>query len=83
MEEMLTFLNHWWREGKVRRDLAREYKRIPFEELKALLEKRQIIVIYGLRRVGKSTLMYQLIQYLIEKGIPPSHILGRRYSFFD
>ena len=80
MEDILTFLNHWWREGKVRKDLAKEYKRVPFYELKALLEKRQIIVIYGLRRVGKSTLMYQLIQYLIEKGVPPSHIL---YFSFD
>ena len=80
MEEVLLFLNHWWREGKVRKDLAKEYRRVQFYELRDLLEKRQIIVIYGLRRVGKSTLMYQLIQHLIEKGVPPFHIL---YFSFD
>lgn len=80
MEEVLLFLNHWWREGKVRKDLAKEYRRVQFYELRDLLEKRQIIVIYGLRRVGKSTLMYQLIQHLIEKGVPASHLL---YFSFD
>jgi predicted AAA+ superfamily ATPase len=80
MEEIVRFLNHWWREGSVRKSLAREYKREYFDELANLLEKRQIIVICGLRRVGKSTLMYQLIQHLIKSGVQPSSIL---YFSFD
>jgi hypothetical protein len=80
MEELMRFLNHWWREGRVREDLAKEYKRRYFEELKELLSKRQVIVICGLRRTGKSTLMYQLIQHLIEGGVPPANTL---YFSFD
>ncbi|KUO40690.1 MAG: hypothetical protein APZ16_02290 [Candidatus Hadarchaeum yellowstonense] len=80
MEDLIRFLNHWWREGRVREVLAKEYKRRYFEELKDLLDKRQIVVICGLRRTGKSTLMFQLIQHLIEKGVPPANIL---YFSFD
>lgn len=80
MEEIIRFLNHWWREGKVRESLAKKYRRECFNELKSLLDKRQAIVICGLRRVGKSTLMYQLIQHLIDKGVDPLNIL---YFSFD
>lgn len=80
MEELMRFLNHWWREGKVRGTLAKEYKRRYFAELEELLAKRQAIVICGLRRTGKSTLMYQLIQHLIAGGVNPTNML---YFSFD
>ena len=80
MDEVIRFLNHWWREGSVREDLAKEYRREYFDEVVNLLGDRQIIVIYGLRRVGKSTLMYQLIRELIEKKVKPTNIL---YFSFD
>ena len=64
----------------MRETLAKEYKREYFAELKGLLDKRQIIVICGLRRIGKSTLMYQLIQHLIKEGTDPLKIL---YFSFD
>ncbi len=80
MEEIIRFLNHWWREGKVKESLAVEYKRECFGELEALMQKRQIAVICGLRRVGKSTLMYQLIQRLIANGVKPLNVL---YFSFD
>lgn len=76
----MRFLNHWWREGRVRESLAKEYKRRYFEELRELLGKRQVLVICGLRRTGKSTLMFQLIQHLIGEGVPPANIL---YFSFD
>ncbi|RLJ07058.1 MAG: hypothetical protein DRP13_04410 [Candidatus Aenigmatarchaeota archaeon] len=80
MEEIIRFLNHWWREGKVRKNLALEFKRESFFRARDLLKKRQILVIHGLRRVGKSTLIYQLIQYLIRKRTNPKKIL---YFSFD
>lgn len=76
----MRFLNHWWRGGKVKRELAKDYKRECFSELVELLSKRQIIVICGLRRVGKSTLIYQLIQHLVENGSNPLNIV---YFSFD
>ncbi|RLI93130.1 MAG: hypothetical protein DRO94_00185 [Candidatus Altiarchaeales archaeon] len=80
MEDLISFLNHWWREGKVKKSLALPYKRRYFNELQDLMKYRQIIIICGLRRVGKSTLMYQLIQYLIDRGVSPYNIL---YFSFD
>lgn len=76
----MRFLNHWWREGRVKEGLAVGYRRDAFGELAGLLGKRQVTVICGLRRVGKSTLMYQLIQHLIEKGTKPLNVL---YFSFD
>ena len=80
MEEIMRFLNHWWRERNVRESLAKGYKRKYFEELVDLSDKRQAVIICGLRRVGKSTLMYQLIQNLIKKSVSPDNIL---YFSFD
>ncbi|MBI3023344.1 MAG: hypothetical protein HYY68_06405 [Thaumarchaeota archaeon] len=65
----LSIQNHWWREGRVRPDLAKEFKREAFLELEKLAGVRQAVIISGLRRVGKSTIMMQLVQRLIENGL--------------
>lgn len=80
MEDIIRLLNHWWREGAVKESFAKEYKRECFGELLKLLDHRQVIVICGLRRVGKSTLMYQLMQRLIAGGSNPLDVL---YFSFD
>ena len=67
VREILEILNPWWKEGIVSKELAKPYKRKIFNRLLNLLNYRQIIVISGLRRVGKTTLMYQLIEYLLKK----------------
>lgn len=79
-KNLLELLNSWWKEGKVSKKLAPVYKRRVFEEIKILSKKRQITVITGLRRVGKSTLMYQIIDSLIQAEINPENIL---YFSFD
>lgn len=76
----LSIQNHWWREGKVRPDLAKEFKREAFLELEKLAGVRQAVIISGLRRVGKSTMMMQLVQRLIENGLDP---LDAVYFSFD
>jgi hypothetical protein len=55
-------------------------KRDIFKHLLASLEKRQIVEITGLRRLGKTVLMLQLINHLLEKKVNPFHIL---YFSFD
>jgi predicted AAA+ superfamily ATPase len=42
-----------------------------FEEIKRDLNRRQIQILMGLRRVGKSTIFYQLIDQLIKEGVNP------------
>lgn len=76
----LDELNHWWVEKQVKKEFAPPTRRDLFNKVKTELNRRQIQVIFGLRRVGKSTLFYQLIDDLIKNGINPLHIL---YCNFD
>jgi len=78
MNELLRILsewNQWWETGKVPSELTgkkRQYTR----ELLTLLEVREIKVLTGVRRSGKSTLFYQLIEWLLkEKKVRPHQIL--------
>jgi predicted AAA+ superfamily ATPase len=77
--EELIEMNHWWKLGKVKPEFVPPYKRPIFKELHKYLKLRQIIGIIGLRRVGKTTLFYQLIDLLI-KDVNPLNIL---YFSFD
>ncbi len=61
---MIRDYNPWW-EGKP--EQLPEYKRYIFSDVLRYLEKRQIIAIVGLRRVGKTILMKQIIQGLSVK----------------
>ncbi|MEM0117872.1 MAG: AAA family ATPase [Conexivisphaerales archaeon] len=59
--------NEWWLTGKVRKELALEYRRAPFGSAFNLLDKRQITILTGLRQVGKTTILYQIIEELLKK----------------
>ena len=79
IDELLEIQNEWWKTEKVREDLVPKFKREVFEELKNNVNNRQIIVLTGLRRVGKTTLFFQLIEELL-KNVNPRNIL---YFSFD
>lgn len=64
--EELERYNEWWATGSVRGVLAPEYHRRPFEAAFKLLGYRQAVVLTGLRRVGKSTIIYQLVRKLLQ-----------------
>jgi len=65
IESLLRF-NPWWETEKISEDLAKPFKREVFYRILDYIEDRQIIEITGLRRVGKTTLLYQIIQKLLE-----------------
>lgn len=71
--------NPWWRDGKVPTEFIGERRKI-FDEVIQYLDQRQILLFTGLRRVGKTTLMYQIIDALLRKGVHPYHIF---YFSFD
>jgi len=48
----------WWFTGKVRKGLAPPFKRYAFKRLAGTLQERQVLLLVGPRRVGKSTLLY-------------------------
>jgi len=61
--------NPWRETGAIDKDTASMKKRDLFTTLKESLEARFIEIIIGLRRVGKTVLMHQLIAYLLNNGI--------------
>ena len=71
----LEEFNHWWISGRVDAELALPFKRDIYLEIKKHIDKRFILALGGLRRVGKTTIMYQLIQQLIEAKINKTSIL--------
>lgn len=73
--ETLSLQNPWWKEKTVPRELIPQFKRNAFGEVEKLLPQRQMLILSGLRRVGKSTLMYQLVEKLLQGDTPPQNIL--------
>ena len=71
----LEEFNHWWTSEKVDTELALPFKRDIYPEIEKHLDKRFILALVGLRRVGKTTIMYQLIQKLVEANINMTTIL--------
>jgi len=62
----LERFNDWWFTGKVRKELAPPFRRHVYTRILESLNERQILVLTGLRRVGKTTLLYQAIDRLLE-----------------
>lgn len=76
----LTIFNPWWQDKTIDAELKGKRRDIFFQILK-FLDLRQILILSGLRRAGKSTLMFQIIDELIsKKNIDPYNIL---YFSFD
>jgi predicted AAA+ superfamily ATPase len=71
----LEEFNHWWIKGNVDPELALPFKRDNYSVIEEHLKKRFIIALVGLRRVGKSTTIYQLIQKLIDIKVNTANIL--------
>ena len=70
--------NPWWKVGQIPIYYQKLRPRLYFTELRGLvLERvpRRALVLMGPRRVGKTVLLYQVIQSLIEKGTDPRRIL--------
>ena len=72
--------NEWWVSGQVPDRLMKEFRRDAYQKVSQNIDRRHIISITGLRRIGKTTLLYQLIDCLINRNIDPKNIL---YFSFD
>jgi predicted AAA+ superfamily ATPase len=76
IREILVESNKWWKTS-----FTVEYKeRDVYTEISKYLKLSQIITFTGLRRVGKTTLMFKIIQDYIKNGFNPKNIL---YFSFD
>jgi predicted AAA+ superfamily ATPase len=45
------------------------------DELRPMLERREVLTLAGVRRGGKTTIAYQLIQRLLDAGVAPGNVL--------
>jgi len=74
-KSILEEFNHWWIKKEVDPDLALPFKRDTYLEIEKSLDNKFIIALVGLRRVGKTITIYQLIQRLIEEKKEITNIL--------
>ncbi|MBI2044567.1 ATP-binding protein [Candidatus Pacearchaeota archaeon] len=66
--------NPWWENKELVRELTGMH-RPEYDSLVDSVEIKEITIITGVRRSGKSTIMYQMISKLLGKNIPPGQIL--------
>lgn len=81
--KVLRQYNTWWRSSTEIKEESKPQRRMAYyEALKMLKHKsiRRFVLLSGVCRVGKTTIMYQIIDNLIEEGINPKNIL---YVSFD
>jgi len=64
MEDLFYSLNPWWEEKYISKDILRDKY---MDILIPLIRKKDIIFLTGLRRVGKTTLLHQIISHLLKK----------------
>ena len=76
--KVLNAYNPWWKTGATNAALTKTYKRFAFYEAMERMENtsiRRTVVLSGTRRVGKTTIMYQMIDELLRNGVSPRKIL--------
>ncbi|GAE90055.1 AAA family ATPase [Acetivibrio straminisolvens] len=69
--KLLYSYNPWWRVGTMPQDMVKPTKRFAYFESMHWLEHdsvRRFVLLSGARRVGKTTIMYQMIQNLLDKA---------------
>ena len=81
--KVLRQYNPWWRNPLALKEENKPQKRLAYyDALRMISHKtiRRFAVLSGARRVGKTTIMYQMMNSLIDEGVNPKNIL---YASFD
>jgi len=81
--KVLSSTNPWWKTGKISTDYAKPVRRFAYYEALKLLKHpdiRRMALLTGARRIGKTTIMYQMIESLLRDGVSPNRIV---YISFD
>ncbi len=71
---ILADWNVWWEKNEVPLNLLGQKRGIS-DEFIDLMELKEIKIITGVRRSGKSTILYQIIEHLLDTGVPSKNIL--------
>ena len=76
IKQSLIINNVWWQNQKINPQFLLGRKREEFYNIIKKIDEKRILSIIGPRRVGKSTLIYQTINYLLEdKKIDSKRVL--------
>jgi predicted AAA+ superfamily ATPase len=75
-------INPWWINGKVQEDYVKFEKRALFQDIIRYINDKQIVVLTGLRRVGKTVTLHHIID-LILKNNPKENIVYFSFDMFD
>lgn len=76
--KVLTAFNPWWKTGIMNPKMSKTYKRFAFYEAMKRLDQadiRRTVILTGTRRVGKTTIQYQMIEALLARGVKPEKIV--------
>lgn len=72
--QKISEANPWWSSGKVPDELKGKPRK-GYDLLIKSIEIREVTILTGVRRAGKSTFMYQMVDFLLLNGISPEQIL--------
>lgn len=75
---LLFSYNPWWQSGIIQKEFNKPMKRFAYYEAMKIIDHQDIrrsAILCGARRTGKTTIMYQAISELLERGINPKKIL--------
>jgi len=72
-ERSIIERNACWVTGKVPETLRGIQRTEYLEKITERLKDRKILAVLGIRRSGKSTLMYQSISWLLAEGVNPKN----------
>lgn len=76
--KVLKAFNPWWATGSVHPDFTKTYRRFAYYEAMKRIDQtdlRRTVVLTGTRRVGKTTIQYQMIDTLLKRKVPPQRIV--------
>ncbi|MGP8330387.1 MAG: ATP-binding protein [Methanosarcinaceae archaeon] len=63
--DTLEQFNPWWKTGNIKNTWLKPYKRHIYSDIEKYIDRRQVVLMWGLRRTGKTTIMFQLIQDIL------------------
>lgn len=72
LEEVYYAYNPWWENRKIDTGIPRPAYT---DRLAGLLKRRQVEVVLGSRRVGKTTILKQLVKAVLDHGAKPKNVL--------
>lgn len=73
-ERSIIERNPWWASGSVPEELICINRREYIGKITGCFKDQKLLAILGIRRSGKSTLIYQSIKYLLDNGTDPKNI---------